>query len=249
MKYHRPETIEDAIKLLAEGVPLAGGTTLAPKRRTLEAVIDLDGLGMDQIEVGSDQVRIGAATKLQALVDPDLALTEDLIHACRLEAAWNLRNMATVAGTIMAADGRSPLLLVLLALKAEISIHGENTNTSLDEMLNRRLEGGKPFLITEITFAQPAELCYEYVARAPTDRPLVSAAAASPARGGGLVVAIGGFGDRPVLLENGNAGSMDDLKRQAVECYAQAGDAFASAEYRSEVAGILVERVLKEVQV
>jgi CO/xanthine dehydrogenase FAD-binding subunit len=248
MKYYRPEKVEEAIKLLAQGVPLSGGTSLTPKRRSLEAVIDLEKLGMDQIKIDSEKVGLGAATKLQDLIEVGADLPDHLTRACRLEAAWNLRNMATMAGTIMAGEGRSPLLVVLLALGTEVTIHDESDKTPLNVLLDRRDEGGNPFLITELTFDIPNKLRYEYVARAPTDRPLVSAAAALSSSKEGLKVAIGGFGKRPRLLNDDRASSISEWKKLAAEQYADAGDAFASSAYRSEVAAVLVERVLKEVQ-
>jgi CO/xanthine dehydrogenase FAD-binding subunit len=248
MKYHRPETIEEAVKLLAEGVPLAGGTALAPHRRRLEAVIDLGKLGLDQIEITQDRIELGTATKLQSLVARRGELPGELIRCCRLEAAWNLRNMATVGGTIMSAGSRSPMLVVLLALKSTVSIQGVDAEVALDEVLDRREKEGEPFLIEQITFSKPAKLSYDYVARAPTDRPIVSAAAASAAGETDVSVAIGGFGTRPLLLEAGSERSPEEWGRLAAEQYADAADPFASAGYRSEVAAILVERVVKEVR-
>lgn len=248
MKYYRPETIEEALELLSEGVPLAGGTALAPERRTLEAVVDLDKLGLDQIEIQSGTVRIGAATRIQRLLDPDLELPAQLRRAARFEASLNLRNMATLGGTIMTADARSPLLLVLLALQASVSISGEASEVPLDKILDDRMTAETPFLIERIAFDLPEDLHYEYVARSPADRPLVSAAAAAPAAGKKYSIAIGGYGERPQMLDPVAGDAVEAASQQAARRYSDAGDAFASAEYRSEVVSILVERVLEEVQ-
>lgn len=248
MRYYRPESMEEAIELLAEGVPLGGGTALAPIRRSLQAVIDLDRLGLDGILFDAGVVQIGAAAKLQALIDPEIALPDGLKRACRFEAGWNLRNMATVGGTIMSADARSPLLLVLLALGTQVHVHGKDTSFPLDEILDRRVKDERPFLITQISFEEPGKLSYEYVARAPSDRPLVSAAASVSPEGDALLVAIGGFGERPHLIEVAGEDQPEGWMKLAGERYADAGDAFASAKYRSEVAAILVGRVVKEVQ-
>lgn len=247
MKYYRPESIEETIELLEEGVPLGGGTALAPKRRELQAVIDLGQLGLDAIQVDNRTVQIGAAAKLQSLIDPPIDLPDGLARACRLEAGWNLRNMATIGGTIMSADARSPLLLVLLALGAHVHFHGEDSSSTLDALLQRRADSKRAFLVTHISFQAPEKLSWEYVARTPNDRPIVSAAASTSPQGGIQFVAIGGYGERPVLLKNGEDARQGNWTELAAECYAQASDAFASADYRSEVAAILVGRVVKEV--
>jgi carbon-monoxide dehydrogenase medium subunit len=249
MKYYRPETIEEAFELLSEGVPLAGGTRLSPRRRSLDAVVDLDRLGLDGISVEGRRVKLGAAAKLQDLLDLNTELPADLEKACRLEVAWNLRNMGTFGGMIMTSDARSPLLVVLLALGTRVSVYGEEAPIYLDEILNRRANKPKPFLIEEIDFELPFALSYEYVARAPTDRPLVSAAAAVISKGDQPAAAIGGFGERPQLLKVEPETTSAELAQLANEQYADAGDAFASAEYRSEIAKVLVKRVLEEVQI
>ncbi len=213
-----------------------------------KAVVDLDRLGLDEIHLEESRVRVGAAAKVQDLLDQGSDLPRDLQKACRLEAAWNMRNMATFGGTIMSAGARSPLLVVLLALGTQVSVHGGQSARSLDEILNSRAQIERPFLIEEIAFDLPHALSYEYVARAPADRPLVSAAAGLISPDSDLLVAIGGFGERPRLLDASAASSASEWRQLAVEVYRDAGDAFASAEYRSEIAGVLVERVVMEVQ-
>lgn len=248
MKFFRPGTIEEALELLAEGVPLAGGTTLVPERRKFEAVVALDKLGLDKIKIEADSVQIGASTRLQKLLEPELVIPVDLIRACRLEAAWNLRNMASMAGTIMSADARSPLLVTLLALGASVTISGTSSDIALDDVLEQRRTEDGTFLIESVRFKQPESLRYESVARTPTDRPLVSAAAAAPVGGAPFRVAIGGYGLRPILLAPVEKEGIEASKKEAAQQFSSAGDAFASAEYRSEIVAILVERALKEVQ-
>jgi CO/xanthine dehydrogenase FAD-binding subunit len=148
----------------------------------------------------------------------------------------------------MAADARSPLLLLLLVLAAHLSISDGEAEITLDEFLDRRNSVKDPFLIRQITFNQPNALHYEYVARTPADRPIVSAAASAPDRGEALSVAIGGYGERPLCLEPVQKGAIEDAQAQAAQYYSTAADAFASAEYRSEIVSILVGRTLKEVQ-
>lgn len=247
LEYYRPKTLEEALALLERGVPLAGGTALTPRRYHLEAVIDLQDLGLDGLEVGETEVRVGAAVRLQRLVE-EAGAPEVLRRACRQEAGWNLRNMATLGGAAASGDGRSPLLTVLLALDARLRLEPGSEEQALDAWLEAR---GKPprRLITEIVLPRPEAAAYEQVARSPADRPLVAAALAR--HGDGWRVALGGYGERPVRVPQAEAAlAMGDLSaaaRAAGEAYRQAGDAWASAEYRSEVAAVLVRRLATEV--
>lgn len=250
MDYYRPKSIEEALGLLERGLPLAGGTGLTPRRRHLEAVVDLRDLGLEGIRVEGDQVIIGATTPLQALVDS--SLLPSLRETVRREAGWNLRNMATLGGTLMAGDGRSPTLTALLALEAVVLAEPGGQEIPLVDLLGRRgkLEG--PFLITSVRFEEPKNFAYEQVARSPADRPLVCAAAAAWKNVARIGLALGGWGSSPLRLEElevhlVEGGDLAQVREYAAEVCAEAGDAFAGAEYRAHAAGVLLGRVVGEV--
>ena len=237
-EYHRPRTLPEALELLQHGKALAGGTRLTREASRLASIVDLQALGLDRIEDQANEWVLGANLRLQALVDSEKGLPVALIAACRLEAGANLRNMATLAGTIMAANGRSALLTSLLALDTRVRLEPGGIAETLDSLLERRrhdLAGG---LIVEIRFAKGVRLAYEQVARSPADRPIICAAVARVPGASRLRMALGGFGERPIVV--GDA-------RAAETAYAKAEDAWASAEYRSAVAGILVRRLAAEV--
>ncbi|TFH38201.1 MAG: hypothetical protein E4G99_00250, partial [Anaerolineales bacterium] len=92
MDYLRPKTIHEAVDLLSKGIPLAGGTQLIARRHELEAVIDLQALGLDGLTVRKGLITVGAMTRLQQLLSTEVSLPEALRAACRFEAAWNIRN-------------------------------------------------------------------------------------------------------------------------------------------------------------
>lgn len=248
LEYLRPKTIEEATALMYRGVPLAGGTALTPKRRELHAVIDLSDLGLESISLEEDAIKIGSMTKLQTIVEADL-LPVAFREACHLEAGWNLRNMVSLAGLIMESDARSPLLTTLLALNAKVTQVPGKLTTDLDMLLDER---EKAKLITEISFKEPRILCYDQVARTPKDFPLICAAMAQVKEDGEVSyrLALGGFGKRPILVKGMQStswrdGQVDQTVEAARKAYQAAGDAWASAEYRSAVAGVLAHRLLQ----
>jgi CO/xanthine dehydrogenase FAD-binding subunit len=84
-------------------------------------------------------------------------------------------------------------------------------------------------------------LAYESVARTPVDLPIVCAALAQwPS--GRVRLALGGFGEAPVLAFDGP--EPGGLEIAARDVYSRAGDEWASPEYRQEVAGTLAKRCL-----
>ncbi|UCF62140.1 MAG: FAD binding domain-containing protein [Anaerolineaceae bacterium] len=253
-EYYRPKTVAEALKLLDHGVPLAGGTDLIPRRDEVQAVIDLQDLGLDTIESQDDIITMGAAVKLQAMVEDKDIVPSALREACCLEASLNLRNMATLGGTVMSADGRSPVVTVLLAMDAIAILEPGNKRLSLEELLDQREKDDLHGLITEIRLKQPDFLGYEQVSRAPADRPLVCVAMArlpSEEAEKRYRVVVGGVGSSPERIKEAENGlSEGEDINTAVDAtrriYTSASDEWASGEYRAHTAGVLVGRLATE---
>src|SRR5574338_1261203 len=106
--YHRPKTLEEALSLLSQSgrQPLGGGTLLSHGTSDPVEVVDLQALGLNKITRKGNDLEIGATVTLQQLLESDQCPL-DLKTALRLEAPLNVRNAATVAGTLVASDGRS----------------------------------------------------------------------------------------------------------------------------------------------
>lgn len=247
VEYHRPNTLEEALSLLNRSdmrtLPLGGGTVLNHPSQERFAIVDLQALGLDVNVRGSNTWTLGATLTLQALLEtPELPPALEV--AIRHEASYNLRQVATLAGTLVSADGRSPFTTALLALDAELELKSAVSPSewlSLGDLLpvrNERLSGR---LITSIRLPSNTRLAYESVARTPVDLPIVCTALARwPS--GRVRMALGGFGNAPVLAFDGpEPGGLEIAAREA---YSQAGDEWASAEYRRDVAATLAKRCL-----
>jgi CO/xanthine dehydrogenase FAD-binding subunit len=248
--YYRPSTLEEALILLSQPNtrPLGGGTILTQKTDESFAVVDLQALGLEKIRKAGDRLEIGAGATLSLLLKNShipLALAETL----RLETPLNLRNAGTVAGTLVSCDGRSLFATAMLALDAILILAPDNEKLNLGNFLPLRAGGeehssplqGK--LITKIEILLNAKLAFETVARTPADRPIICVALAQwPS--GRTRLALGGFGESPLLAMDGNeSGGIEEAARNA---YSEAADEWASAEYRSDVAAVLAKRCLEQ---
>ncbi|MCS7248246.1 MAG: FAD binding domain-containing protein [Anaerolineales bacterium] len=242
VEYHRPRTLAEAIELLQRKqprtYPLGGGTAINFKTEEPIAVVDVQALGLDTLEQQGQLLQIGAAVTLQQLIEFP-GLPSALGDAVRHQATYNLRHQATVAGTLASADGRSPFGVAMLALDAQLKlIPGERT-VSYGDFLALREEFLPGHLITMVTLSLQAKLSYEYVARSPADLPIVCAALARwPS--GRLRLALGGWGKTPTLVLDGQG--QEGLRLAAQSAFSNAADEWASAEYRSHVAGVLAQR-------
>lgn len=245
IEYHRPETLAAALSLLARPqpltLPMGGGTTLTQLHDLTCAVVDVQRLGLNGLNGEGDVITAGSALTLQDLLEQAGADTA-LGRALDLEAPAQQRNRSTLAGRMMTADGRSPLAAVLMALDARLVWLPEGQEVGLPEWFAMRETGKKPgLLVASLTWSAGMELAFEAVARTPKDRPIVCAAAARwPS--GSMRAVVGGFGSAPLVVYDGLDGL--DIVKAARKMYAQAGDMWASAEYRQEMAGVMIKRCL-----
>ncbi len=112
-QHHRPESVEAAVALAGElgdaGEDyrfVAGGTDLFPNMKHGLAspthVISLGAIGLGEIAMEKDEIRIGAMTSLHAVSQSELIHSHlpALASACRQIAGPQLRNMGTLGGNI-----------------------------------------------------------------------------------------------------------------------------------------------------
>jgi CO/xanthine dehydrogenase FAD-binding subunit len=243
--YHRPKTLDEALTLLTQPnrIPLGGGTLLSkPTVDPVEAV-DLQDLGLSSIKKSGNNLEIGATVTLQQLLESEHC-PDALTSALKLEAPLNIRNTATVAGTLVSGDGRSTFASVLFALDAKLDTQlsaEESLVSAIGEFLPLRPRG----LITSVSIPLNAKLAFDYVSRTPADKPIVCAALAQWNSGRTRLV-LGGYGKNPLLaLDGTEAEGVDTAARNA---FHEATDEYASAEYRMDVAATLANRCLESIK-
>lgn len=254
--YHRPQTIEEALTLISRPsphtVPLGGGTLLSHPTPDPVEVVDLQALGLSNIAEHGKELEIGATATLQALLEHG-SCPAAMHAALKLEAPLNLRNAASVAGTLVSCDGRSTFVTVLLALDAKLSLFALQPISSskksspagegeqgLGDFLPLRPEG----LITKVSMPLQVKLAFEYVARTPSDKPIVCVAVAQwPS--GRTRLAVGGYGAAPRLAMDGT--EADGLEAAARNAFHDATDDWGSAEYRMDVGATLARRAMESI--
>lgn len=243
--YHRPQTLEEALTLLSRPntLPLGGGTLLSHNKTDSLEVIDLQLLGLDTVIRNGNQLEIGATTTLQQLLESEHA-PDALKSALELEAPLNIRNSASVAGTLVSCDGRSTFAIALLALDGKLDIRkslGDSRVSNIGDFLPLRPSG----LITSITIPLNVKLAFEYVSRTPADKPIVCVALAQW-NSGRTRLTVGGYGKSPMLAMDGT--ESEGLETAARNALHEGTDDWASAEYRMDVAATLAKRCLENMQ-
>ncbi len=259
--YYRPTNLEETLNLLAQPdvYPLAGGTQLlaGDDKTAVAGVVDLQALGLNQIRVTNDILRIGATAALTAVYDflgAELAtadFTPLLQQAIKQAGPNTYRNAATLGGIIASRLPDSELLAALLVLDAQLSLR--TPDTAVISLIDYLGADETPHgLITDIFFTVASGAgSSERVARTPADTPIVSitcwqSSGATPR------LAATGLGARPFRLYTAEEMLADGITETAVASAAQAaraanthpGDFRGSAAYRGEMAAVLTRRIL-----
>lgn len=246
-EYFRPKSVNEAVALLTDKdkrlKPLGGGTSLSRKQEGQFGVVDLQDTGLDQVAVRGQKVTVGAMVRLEELSShPDIH--SEIKRAIRIDASNNIRQAASLGGWLVSGEGRSIVSTVLLALDAVLTWEPDTQAISLGDWLPIRQLNTSGILMTHIEWGNKPDLAFEYVARSPKDRPTLIVAIARW-NSGRTRVALGGFGNSPIIAMDGPESSGVDVASR--DAYFEAGDQWASALYRREVAARLALRCLDRI--
>jgi 2-furoyl-CoA dehydrogenase FAD binding subunit len=248
--YARPETVDEAIALLAEhgddARVLAGGQTLMAMLNLRLAepslLIDITRIAeLDRIDDLGEKIEVGAAvTQNKLLAWPDLGKKLPLLAAALPYVGhYQTRNQGTVCGSIAHADPSSELPLSLAVLEGEVvlqSTRGTRTLAATEfqrDMLTTAREPDE--LITAVRFpAHGKGVAFREVARRHGDFAIVAIAAVIDGKGEARL-GVGGVAGTPVVrrvLVDG--GAKDAVERLATELEGYE-DLHASAEMRRDI--------------
>ena len=252
--YVKVEALDEAYELCQKRSSLivGGMAWLKMSSVTKRVIIDLSGLGLDTIEETDEGFSIGAMVPLRQieLHEGLNAYTEGAVReSVRHIVGVQLRNLATVGGSIYSRFGFSDVLTMFLALNASVELY-KGGIVPLSEYAQRPYD--RDILVRVIVPKAQAAFCYPSVRNSQTDFPVLTCAAAKTA--GGFRVAIGARPGKAVLYTlQPNAAETPELTaaRFAAEVRANIrteSNMRGSAEYRNHLAGVLVKRAVLKLE-
>jgi carbon-monoxide dehydrogenase medium subunit len=272
-RYHRPSTIVEAVELLAtldDAKVIAGGQSLMPMMNfrlvTPEHLIDLGGIEeLVGLSEEKNTLTIGAMTTQRTLERSQL-LARDcplITAALRHVGHQQTRNRGTIGGSLCHLDPGAELPVAAAALDAVLIAAGRSGERRIpfDEfsvgLLSNALSPGELLARIELPkAAQRTGTAFLEFNRRPADFAVVSVAASLALDAAGRIahaaIAVGGSFEAPVRLrafETASVGQRPEpalfdaatREAEAIECV---GDDVYPAEYRQELAGVLVRRAL-----
>jgi carbon-monoxide dehydrogenase medium subunit len=257
-QYHRPQSVADAVKLLAdngEAKLLAGGHTLIPtmKQRLANppALIDLARVAeLRGIQKSVTDLVIGAMT-----THDEVANSSDVRSAipglCEVAAAIgdpHVRNRGTIGGSVANNDPAADYPAALLALNATIATNKRELKADdfFKGLFSTALGDGE--IITRISFPVPGKFAYVKFANPASRYALVGVAVAQI--GKEARVAVTGAGSSGVFrhkaAEAALAGNWatQSLANLATSASDMMSDIHADAAYRAHLVGVLARRAV-----
>jgi len=248
--YARPDTVEEALALLAEygddARILAGGQSLVAmlNLRLLEpaVLIDISRLAeLDTIRDAGGYIEIGAAvTQNRLLAWPGLAQKLPLVAAALpFVGHFQTRNKGTVCGSIAHADPSSELPLSLAVLEGAVvlrsKVRGERVvaaDAFLQGMLTTARAADELIAAVRFPVIEGNGAAFKEVARRHGDFAIVAVAAIADRRGS-IQLGVGGMAGKPMVRGiNGDAGKAVAAWADELEGY---DDLHASAALRRDL--------------
>jgi 2-furoyl-CoA dehydrogenase FAD binding subunit len=259
--YIRPDTVEEAIALLADygedARVLAGGQSLVPmlNLRLIEAraLIDISRIAaLDVIREHDGRIEIGAAvTQNKLMAWPQLAKKLPLVAAALpFVGHFQTRNRGTVCGSIAHADPSSELPLALAVAGGEIvlrSRRGERVLVAGDfqnDVLTTARVSDELIVAARFPVANGSGVAFREVARRHGDFAIIAVAAFAEDNGA-VRLGVGGMAGRPMVRRIGTDNAADSIAAWAEELDGYE-DLHASAAMRRDLFRNLAPLAIKE---
>jgi aerobic carbon-monoxide dehydrogenase medium subunit len=273
--YHRPASVADAVKLLAdlgdEARPLAGGHSLVPMMKlrlaTPAHLVDLHGVaGLKGIRRDGNKILIGAMTTQHELLGADeIAKSLPILQeASALIADPQVRYRGTIGGNVANGDPGNDMPAVMLTLGASYRLEGLSgaREVAASEFYQgayfTALEPGE--ILTAISIPVPAAghgYAYEKLKRKVGDYATAAAAVVLTMSGGKVAscaIGLTNLHETPLLAADAakavigtslDPASLKKAAQTAEAIMSPAADARGPVEYRKHVGGIMVVRALQ----
>ena len=260
-EYKRAESLEEAWQLNQKrnNRVIGGMIWLKMENINVGTAIDLSGLGLDKIEETAEGFSIGAMVPLRQIelheglnAYTDGAVRESVRHIVGVQ----LRNLATVGGSIYSRFGFSDVLTMFLGMDTWVELYDAG-RIPLTEFVNMKKDND--ILVNIIVRKEPLLTCYLSQRNIKTDFPVLTCAAS--VIGNEARTVIGARPARAMIVEDKkqilkNFRNMTKKqKEEAIEAFAEyaaenvptAGNMRGSKEYRTLLVKVLTRRAWEAV--
>lgn len=256
--YVKPPTVEEAYRILLEhenNAIMGGGAWIKLTNKNIQELIDISGLKLDTIETTKQGILIGSQVTLRQL-ETSTVLQEYahgiLANAAKSIMGMNIRNIATIGGSIMGKYSFSDIITPLLALGARLVFHHQDDINLSDYMVIKHPE---PDILTGILLPLKHPIGFFYnVKKTAIDFAVINVSIVKEddikivvgARPGGAI-----FATQAMAYINNQSDITEETIEETADIASNeipvSDNARASKEYRELLVKVYVKRGLKEV--
>lgn len=247
-EYKKVQSLEEAYELNQKKSNRIIGGMIWLKMETLNVgtAIDLSGLGLDAVEETETEFRIGAMTTLRTLetheglaVYTNGAMRESVCHIVGVQ----LRNLATLGGSLYSRFGFSDVLTMFLALDASVELY-KGGIVPLCEYAERKKDRD---VLVRVIVPKKEGARFDYRSVRPTRTDLPTLTCASVREGDGWRFVIGSRPARAMIFAP-EAGSAEQMAEQVQREAVLGSNMRGSAAYRRKLVGTLVRRAAEALE-
>ena len=227
-EYKKVQSLEEAYELNQKKSNRIIGGMIWLKMETLNVgtAIDLSGLGLDAVEETETEFRIGA-------------MRESVRHIVGVQ----LRNLATLGGSLYSRFGFSDVLTMFLALDASVELY-KGGIVPLCEYAERKKDRD---VLVRVIVPKKAGARFDYRSVRPTRTDLPTLTCASVREGDGCRFVIGSRPARAMIFTP-EAGSAEQMAEQVQREAVLGSNMRGSAAYRRKLVGTLVRRAAEALE-
>ncbi|MDE0390355.1 MAG: xanthine dehydrogenase family protein subunit M [Rhodospirillales bacterium] len=226
LRFEAPETVEDAVRLLAdadgEAMPLAGGTDLLVQLRTdfvrPGLIVDLKRIpALMDVSVNGDDIRVGAAVSGATLGKNEAvkAAWPGVVEALELIGSTQIQGRASLGGNLCNGSPAADSVPALIAAGAVAEIAGPNGGRSVpvENVITGpgQLSLGPGEIVVSLVMPKPpprsGDAYLRFIPRTEMDIAVVGAGVALTIDGAGVCtharLGLGAVAPTPLLVEDG----------------------------------------------
>jgi len=257
-RYEKPNSVSEAFDLLnstPKSVIIGGGAYIRLGKKHVDLAIDICNIGLDFIIEKNNTVEVGATTTFRQLEKSEILnnyydgvipkTVKDLMGV-------QMRNLATVGGTIQGKYGFSDLITTLLALKCNVILH-KRGEISLEDFLNEKCTD-KDILEKIVIQKDERNASFQTMKNTGTDFSIINVAVCRKDDKYNIVVgarpSVAAFATNAMAYMDASKGNEYDIELTGQIASRElifADDLRSSKEYRKELCSVLVKRALQEV--
>ena len=248
-EYYRANNLKEAYDYILNGaVVLAGGGYISKHQEDIDAVVDIQKIGLNGIVNENGFISIGANENLQSIIDNPLTPASLKVAIRRFPGSLNIRNSASIAGATLVADGKYDFLPWLLAAGTKIELYPDDEAILLKDFLREIKNKGKNEIITKFLIPESSTIKYEVITRSSNDGVLVGVFVNKSIDTSAVSVCVSGYDLFPVCFElTKSSGSMvSELKQHIKTAHSHYIDRFCSFLYFQTMVIELYERIIGE---